>query len=111
MLALIDPRPERIVQWDSWRFWESLAAGCAVFNIDLDRYGALLPVMPEKDRHYFGVNLDRPGDLIDRIAGEPGALERVAAEGRRWAVANYSPAAMARRFLGELGFPDAGPAA
>lgn len=107
-LALIDPRPERIVQWDSWRFWESMAAGCAVFNIDLERYGALLPVMPENGRHYFGVNLDAPRPLVDRIAADPSAIERVAAEGRRWALANYSPVAMARRFLAELGFPDAG---
>jgi hypothetical protein len=102
-IAHFDPRPERIVQWDSWRFWESLAAGCTVFNIDLERYGALLPVMPEKDRHYFGVNLKDVDTLIDRIASDPGSLERVAAAGREWAIANYSPVAMTKRFLAEVG--------
>lgn len=104
-LALLDPRPERIVQWDSWRFWESMAAGCAVFNVDLERYGALLPVMPENGRHYFGVDLDNPRPLVERLRDDPSSAERVAAEGRRWALEHYSPAAMARRFLGELGHP------
>jgi hypothetical protein len=103
-LSRFDPRPERIVQWDSWRFWEALAAGSAAFHLDLERYGALLPVMPEKGRHYFGVNLDDPGAVVDQIAGDPGSLGRVAAAGREWAVAHYSPPAMARRFLAEVGF-------
>jgi hypothetical protein len=102
-LGHVDPRPERIVQWDSWRFWEALAAGCACFHMDLDRYGALLPVMPVNGAHYFGVDMERPGDLIDRIAAEPGLVERVAEAGRKWATANYSPAGAARRFLAQLG--------
>ena len=107
-LGHLDPRPERIIQWDSWRFWEALTAGCAVFNVDLERYGALLPVMPERDHHYFGVDLDAPERVVDRIAGDPECLERVAAAGREWAIANYSPSAMARRFLAEVGLSAAG---
>jgi hypothetical protein len=105
LLARFDPRPERIVQWDSWRFWEALGAGCAAFNLDLERYGALLPVMPVNGRHYFGIDLDRPRHAIERIADDPGCLQRVAAAGREWALANYAPAAMARRFLAEAGLP------
>lgn len=105
LLGRIDPRPERIVQWDSWRFWEALAAGCAVFNLDLERYGALLPVMPENGRHYFGVDLDHPERILEGIAADPAGLERVAAAGRAWALEHYSPPAMARRFLSEVGFP------
>ncbi len=108
LLANVDPRPERIVQWDSWRFWEALAAGCAAFNLDLERYGASLPVMPEMGRHYFGVDLDSPESVIDRIAEDPSSLERVAAAGRDWAMAEYSPPAMARRFLAEAGCAVAG---
>jgi len=111
LLGRLDPRPERIVQWDSWRFWEALGAGCAAFNLDLERYGALLPVMPEKGRHYFGVNIDRPGPVLEEIADDPGSLERVAGAGREWAVAHYSPPAMARRFLAEAGFGAPVPAA
>jgi hypothetical protein len=110
VLAHVDPRPERIVQWDSWRFWESLVAGCAVFNLDLERYGALLPVMPENGRHYFGVNLERPAAIVDQILDDPGLLGRVAAAGQEWALREYSPRAMARRFLSEAGLPVADPA-
>jgi hypothetical protein len=110
-LAHFDLRTERIVQWDSWRFWEALAAGCAVFNIDLERYGALLPVMPERGRHYFGVNLSNPDPIVDQIADDPGCLERVATAGREWAISHYSPSAMARRFLTEVGLPVPGPQA
>jgi hypothetical protein len=109
-IAHLDPRPERIVQWDSWRIWESFAAGCSAFNLDLERYGALLPVMPENGRHYWGVDLERPESLIDRIRDDPGSLERVASAGREWAIANYSPAAMARRFLAEAGHSQPGAA-
>jgi hypothetical protein len=28
----------RIVQWDSWRFWEAMVAGAAAFHVDLDLY-------------------------------------------------------------------------
>lgn len=103
-IGKFDPRPERIVQWDSWRFWEALAAGCTAFNLDLERYGALLPVMPENGRHYIGVNLAAPKSAIEQIIDDPGCLERIATEGRAWALAHYGPAAMARRFLHESGF-------
>ena len=59
--------------------------------------------MPENGRHYFGINLERPGPVLERIADDPGSLERAAAAGREWAIANYAPAAMARRFLAEAG--------
>ncbi|NET74169.1 MAG: glycosyltransferase family 1 protein, partial [Sphaerospermopsis sp. SIO1G2] len=35
-----------VVQWDSWRLWESLAAGCTTFHLDFDQYGINLPTMP-----------------------------------------------------------------
>jgi hypothetical protein len=103
-LGRIDPRPERIVQWDSWRFWEALAAGCAAFNLDLERYGVALPVMPENWRHYIGIDLDRPEPAVERIADDPGCLERIARDGRAWALAHYAPAPLAARFLREFGF-------
>jgi hypothetical protein len=104
-LGRLDPRPERIVQWDSWRFWETLGCGCVAFNVDLERYGASLPIMPVKGEHYFGVNLSRPAATIDAIADDPSRLEAVASAGRNWALANYSPVAMAKRFLAEVGVP------
>lgn len=101
-LAKFDPRPPRSVQWDSFRTWETWVAGCANINIDLDLYGPELPVMPENWKHYIGVDLRRPMEAIDRIAAEPDLLERVAAQGREWALQHYSPRAMASRLLNSL---------
>ena len=95
---------EPIVEWwDSWRFWESLAAGCVTFHVDFDKYGIKLPVMPENWRHYVGIDLDNMQDTVDRIADDPGILERISAEGRQWAIENYSPVPTALRFLEMVG--------
>jgi hypothetical protein len=103
LLGRIDPRPRRSVQWDSFRFWEALTAGCAAFNLDLQHYGVEIPVMPENWKHYVGVDLDRVDEVIERISGDPDSLERLAAAGRQWALENYSPRAMAVRFLAATG--------
>ena len=103
MLGKLDPRPPRSVQWDSFRFWEALAAGCATFNIDLERYGVVLPVMPENWKHYIGVNLENVDEAIKRLEADPDLLQRVAVEGRRWAIENYSPKCAAERMLALIG--------
>jgi glycosyl transferase family 1 len=99
---LLTRRPERAVGCDSFRFWEALAAGCAVVNVDLDYYGVQMPVMPENGTHYLGVVFDRVDQLVDRLVGDPELLQRVAECGRRWANEHYSPRAAARRFLAML---------
>jgi hypothetical protein len=96
-------RSSRSVEWDSWRFWEALAAGCAVFHLDLGRYGAHPPVQPESWRHYIGVNLEAIDEVIDRIGRDPDVLDRVATEGRRWVLEHYAPRPTAIRFLQVLG--------
>ena len=98
-LAWVDPRPRRSVQWDSFRFWEALAAGCVAFNLDLERYGAELPVMPENWKHYIGVDLDHVDEAIQRIVANPECLRGIAGAGHQWALENYSPLAGARRLL------------
>jgi hypothetical protein len=95
----IDPRPRRAIQWDSFRFWEALAAGCAAINVDLERYGVSLPVMPVNWTHYIGIDFDRADEAVDRIAADPGVLARVAAAGRAWALEHYSPREQAARLL------------
>lgn len=98
-LAKLDPRPQRSVQWDSFRAWEAWVAGCATINLDLDIYGPALPVMPENWKHYIGVDLAHPLRAIERLRDEPGLLAAVAREGRQWALDNYSPRKMAERLL------------
>ena len=103
-LALVDPRPRRAVQWDSFRFWEALAAGCVAFNLDLEHYGGELPVMPEKGKHYLGIDLSHVSRFIERLAEDIGSLECVARGGHEWAMTYYSPIATAKRFLSLVGF-------
>jgi hypothetical protein len=99
LLSYIDPRPRRSVQWDSFRFWESLAAGCASFNVDLDLYGVELPVMPVNWTHYIGIDFGHINNCIDRLLDDPNILAYVAEQGYHWAREFYSPRRSAERFL------------
>lgn len=92
-------KTNRIGQWDSWRFWESLAAGCVTFHLDFEKYGFKLPVIPKNWEHYIGIDLDNIQEAIDRIFDQPEILEKIAAQGRIWALDNYSPQAVALRFI------------
>ncbi len=98
-LARFDPRPPRLIQWDSWRFWEALAAGCLVFNLDLPHFGVELPVMPRHLVEYVAVRPDNTDEVFAALAGDPELPARIAAQGRAWALEHYSPKALARRFL------------
>jgi hypothetical protein len=104
MLTLFDARPRRAIQWDSFRFWEATAAGCAAVNLDLAHYGVELPAMPRNGVHYLGVDLARVDDFVARLREDAGLLRRVAEAGRTWAIDNYGPRAMAERFLAHAGF-------
>jgi len=95
----VDPRPERIISWDSFRFWETLAAGTVAFHVDLQKHGVQLPVMPENWKHYIGVDFRNLGRDVRRIRESHSLLEDVASAGHEWGLANYSPRATAERFL------------
>lgn len=95
-------RTSTIVQWDSWRFWESLAAGCISFQADFDKYSFFAPVKPENWIHYIGVNFDNANSVIQRIVDEPEKLEAIARNGKNWVMENYSPVPTASRFLQKL---------
>ena len=99
IISMSGIKTNRIGQWDSWRFWESMAAGCVTLHVDFKKYGFILPVMPENWRHYIGIDLDNISESITRIADQPELLERISTEGRAWAIANYAPTATASRFL------------
>lgn len=90
-----------VYQFDSWRFWESLVAGCCTVHIDLDRYGAVLPVMPINGKHYIGVDFDNLSKL-NRLLRNANLLEDIANGGREWVLENYSPKKVAERFLNLL---------
>lgn len=89
----------KVYQFDSWRFWESLAAGCCTFHINLEKYGAVLPVMPINGVHYIGVDFDRPALLEKQLAKGVQFLQQIGEQGREWVLENYSPKATAYRFI------------
>jgi hypothetical protein len=98
-LTLSGFKSNQIMQWDSWRFWEALAAGCPAFQIDLEKYGALLPVMPQNWEHYIGVDFDNMDETLERLTCNLQLLESISSEGREWALKHYSPLPTAQRFL------------
>jgi hypothetical protein len=90
-----DRRTSTLTQFDSWRFWESLAADTVTIHGPLGAWGAQLPVMPEEGQHY--------------VAYEPGIADRqvldswnscLAGSGSRiWALKHYAPRPTAERLL------------
>ncbi|NJP10532.1 MAG: glycosyltransferase family 1 protein [Leptolyngbyaceae cyanobacterium RU_5_1] len=99
LLGQLGLKAGTVLQWDSWRFWEALAAGCVAFHIDLEKYGCLLPEMPENWRHYVGIDLNNVQAAIARLMDEPELLETISVAGRQWALEHYSPVPTALRFL------------
>lgn len=91
--------PSVVLRWDSWRFWEALVFGCLSVQLDFREYGFKLPVMPENWQHYVGINLADVRRDVERLMDERARLSEIAWNGRIWALENYSPIAVARRFL------------
>ncbi|MEM0980321.1 MAG: glycosyltransferase family 1 protein [Cyanobacteria bacterium P01_H01_bin.58] len=98
-MAYFGLRSKHVVQWDSWRLWESLVAGCATFHLDFEKYGISLPVMPQNWVDYIGVDLDNINETVEHIHDEPEILEKIAFTGRQWTIKHYSPSNVAQRFL------------
>ncbi len=88
-----------ILRWDSWRFWESLAAGCVSIHLDLQKYGLLLPIMPENWKHYIGIDLANLEEINKIIQKSPHLLEHISTAGQQWALEHYSPVPTACYFL------------
>jgi hypothetical protein len=74
-------------------------AGYCTIHIDLERYEAILPVMPIYGIHYLGVNFDNPEALENQLAKGKEHLHKIGQQGRDWVLEHYSPTATAARFL------------
>lgn len=96
---------DRVRQWDSWRLWEAWAAACCVIHVDLEKYGCVLPVMPENGKHYIGIdikNVDRLDKLLSQNAkslDESSVLGEIATNGREFVLEYYTPRKVAERLL------------
>lgn len=104
-LAKLLLRPQRLLQWDSWRFWETLALGSVPLMFDLDAVGAHLPVMPQNWVHYVGLDPRRPAKSTAELVRRWSELPQIAAQGHAWLLEHYSPSANARRLCYELRIP------
>jgi hypothetical protein len=96
-------RPERLLQWDSWRFWETLALGSVPLMFELESLGVRLPVMPQNWVHYVGLDPRDPERSVAELARRWPELPTLARQARAWVIEHYSPAANARRLCHELG--------
>ena len=88
-----------VLRWDSWRLWESLLCGCITLHLDFERYGFKLPVMPVNWHHYVGIDLADVKRDVERLMDERERLPEIGWNGRQWAIEQYSPVAVARRFI------------
>lgn len=88
-----------VIRWDSWRWWESLASGCLTFHLDFEKYGFLLPVMPEPWVHYVPIDLSDPKGTVSRLTDSESKWAEIAAAGKQWALDHYSPRPTAARFI------------
>jgi hypothetical protein len=102
IVQALGQKTRSVVQFDSWRFWESLAAGCCTLHVDLDAYGCRLPVQPVNWKHYVGIDFREIDRDIRRLEESRSRREDIAAAGREWARREYSPRAVAERFLSEI---------
>lgn len=92
----------RLIQWDSWRFWETLSLGVAPLLYDLEKTGVLLPVMPINWVHYVGIDPDDPESSIEKLKNEWGRVPKIGCAGRAWLIKNYAPKENAKRVLSEV---------
>jgi len=91
--------PSAIVRWDSWRLWESLAAGCLTFHLDFEKYGFKLPEMPIPWKHYIPIDLEDMVGTVARFMDSRSRWADISQNGRTWARENYCPVACAKRLL------------
>ncbi len=94
----------RLVQWDSWRFWESLVAGCVTLQLDFDKAECRLPVPPVNGVHYLGFELESKHKWALDVLADSEACARIGEDGRAFALEHYSAEPRARRILQAIGW-------
>ena len=94
--------PAVVLRWDSFRLWESLAAGCLTVHLDFDKYGFALPVKPKAWVHYAPIDLDNISGSVDALLAREKEWPAIAAAGRAWALEHYAPVPTAIRVLSAM---------
>ena len=94
--------PGLVLRWDSFRLWESFAAGCLTVHLDFAKYGFALPVMPEAWTHYAPIDLDDIAGSVNRILAREKDWPAIAEAGRAWAIQHYAPKPTTERVLNAM---------
>jgi hypothetical protein len=91
-----------VLRWDSFRLWESFAAGCLTVHLDFEKYGFALPVVPKAWEHYVPIDLDNIAGSVEQLMDREKDWPAIAEQGRAWAVAHYAPQPTAVRVLSDM---------
>ena len=83
--------PAAIIRWDSFRLWESFAAGCVTVHLDFEKYGFQLPHMPVAWEHYVPIDLDDIAGSVEQLMDRAKEWPEIAERGRAWAINHYAP--------------------
>ncbi len=94
--------PAMVMRWDSFRLWESFAAGCLTVHLDFEKYGFALPVKPVAWQHYAPIDLDDITGSVDALLAREKDWPAIAAAGRAWALEHYAPVPTAIRVLSAM---------
>ncbi len=94
--------PALVQRWDSFRLWESFAAGTLAIHLNFDKYGFSLPEMPVAWTHYAPIDLDDIAGSVREILNREDKWAEIAEMGRAWAIAHYAPRPTAIRMLSTM---------
>lgn len=89
-----------LVQYDSWRLWESfLSPTCPVFT-HCDHLGITFPVTPVAGEHYIAIDgFDFEAGAEKILALSTDEIMKIGENGRKWAIDNYAPKPMAQYLI------------
>jgi hypothetical protein len=90
-----------MTQYGGWRLFEALYSPNTVpVQINLEQWKCIWPVLPEAGVHYLavdGLKFEKSAKSLLKLTNEE--YERIAKAGREWVSRNYSPRAVAERFI------------
>jgi hypothetical protein len=92
-----------LIQYDSWRLWETFISNACPVYLKLEDWGFVLPEMPVANKHYIaleGLDFEKTANTILSMKKEQ--IEAISLAGRKWAIEYYGPVAAAQRFLSLL---------
>jgi hypothetical protein len=86
--------------------WEAWVAGCCVIHVDFEKYGCVLPVLPQNGEHYIGLDINHIENFESLLPPPPdhkvlnsNLLAEIALNGKEFALNHYTPKKVAERLM------------